>query len=87
VNRALPEDELHPFVDSLARRIASFSGEAIAHAKAAVAAAEPDPVPGLLEETNRFNRTLTLEDTRDRMTRFLGAGGQTREFELEPEFG
>ena len=87
VNRALPEDELHPFVDDLARRIASFSPEAIAHAKAAVAAAEPDPVPGLLAEVDRFNQTLTIDDTRDRMTRFLEAGGQTRAFELEPEFG
>jgi enoyl-CoA hydratase/carnithine racemase len=86
VNRALPADELHPFVDALARRIASFSGDAIAHAKAAVTAAEPDPLPGLLEEAHRFNLTVTLDDTRQRMERFLEAGGQTREFELEPDF-
>jgi len=36
VNRALPADELTPFVENLARRIASFPAHAIAHAKAAV---------------------------------------------------
>ena len=67
-------------------RIASFPAEAIAHAKAAVIAAEPDPVPGLLEEAHRFNQTLTLDETRGRMEGFLAAGGQTREFELQPSF-
>src|ERR1700677_3822497 len=36
VNRALPANELTPFVEKLARRIASFPAHAIAHAKAAV---------------------------------------------------
>jgi enoyl-CoA hydratase/carnithine racemase len=85
VNRSLPEGELRPFVDALARRIASFPAAAIAHAKAAVSAAEPDPLPGLLEEAGRFNQTLTLDETRQRLKRFLEVGGQTREFELEPD--
>jgi enoyl-CoA hydratase/carnithine racemase len=86
VNRCLPADELRPFVEALARRIASFPAAAIAHAKAAVSAAEPDPLPGLLEEAHRFNQTLLLDDTRERMERFLEIGGQTRGFELEPDF-
>ena len=86
VNRALPEDELRPFVDALARRIASFPAEAIAHAKAAVTAAEPDLVPGLLEEAHRFAQTLTAEETIRRMERFLELGGQTPEFELDADF-
>jgi enoyl-CoA hydratase/carnithine racemase len=86
VNRSLPENELRPFVDALARRIASFPAAAIAHAKAAVAAAEADPLRGLLEEAHRFNQTLTLDETRTRMARFLEAGGQTRKVELEPGF-
>jgi enoyl-CoA hydratase/carnithine racemase len=86
VNRALPEVELRPFVDALARRIASFPPEAVAHAKAAVAAAEPDPVPGLLDEAHRFNQTVALADTRARMEQFLAVGGQTLEVELEPGF-
>src|SRR5208337_3726990 len=36
INRALPADELTPFVEKLAHRIASFPAHAIAHAKAAV---------------------------------------------------
>jgi enoyl-CoA hydratase/carnithine racemase len=86
VNRALAEDELRPFVDALARRIASFPAEAIAHAKAAVSAAEPDLVPGLLDEAHRFAQTLTAEETIRRMERFLELGGQTREFELDADF-
>ena len=43
VNRALPADELRPFVDKLAARIASFPLEVIAAAKRAVDAAVGDP--------------------------------------------
>jgi enoyl-CoA hydratase/carnithine racemase len=86
VNRALPEDELRPFVDALARRIASFPTHALAHAKAAVTAAEADPVPGLLDEAQRFAQTLADDETITRMERFLELGGQTREFELGAPF-
>lgn len=46
-------------------------------------AAEPDMVPGLLDEAHRFAQTLTAEATITRMQRFLELGGQTREFELD----
>ena len=36
INRALPADELTPFVEALAHRIASFPAHTIAHVKAAV---------------------------------------------------
>jgi hypothetical protein len=49
-----------------------------------VAAAEPDPIPGLLDEAHRFNQTVALADTRARMEQFLAAGGQTPTVELEP---
>ncbi|HLY38794.1 MAG TPA: enoyl-CoA hydratase/isomerase family protein [Candidatus Binatia bacterium] len=77
VNRALPPAELGPFVEQLARRIASFSAEAIALAKTAVAAAEPSPLDGLLEEADCFNRSLATPAAQERMARFLAAGGQT----------
>jgi enoyl-CoA hydratase/carnithine racemase len=86
VNRSLPEDELRPFVDALARQIASFPAAAVAHAKAAVSAAQPELIPGLLEEAHRFNQTLTQDETRMRLERFLEAGGQTREIELQAAF-
>lgn len=81
VNRALPADEIGAFVSNLAARIASFPAEAIALAKQAAAAAEPDPREGLLEEAWCFNRTLATEAARRRMRAFMEAGGQTREVE------
>ena len=83
LNRALPPDELGPFVDGLARRIAGYPAAAIARAKAAVLAAEPDVVPGLLEEAHLFNETLAFDETQALMQRFLDVGGQTREGELD----
>jgi len=83
VNRALPADEIGPFVERLARRIASFPAHAIRLAKEAVAAAEPSPVPGLLVEDRCFTRSLGDPETRRRMRMFLQSGGQTREGELD----
>ncbi len=85
VNRALPPDELRPFVDELAARIASFPPLAIARAKAAVLAAEPDPIPGLCDEAHLFNLTLTDPEAIRRMAAFLELGGQTPEVERDLE--
>jgi enoyl-CoA hydratase/carnithine racemase len=82
LNRALPPDELDVHVARLARRIASFPATAIAEAKAAVLAAEPDPTAGLAEESWRFQRTIRTETAQTRMRRFLELGGQTRDVEL-----
>lgn len=83
VNRALPPDELGPFVDRLARRIASFPAEAIALAKRAVAAAELSPRDGLLVEAHAFNQTLATAAADRRMRWFLASGGQTPEVERD----
>jgi enoyl-CoA hydratase/carnithine racemase len=85
LNRALPPAELGPFVDRLARRIATFPAEAIGYAKAAVDAALPPVEPGLVEEAQWFDRTLATPAARARMARFLALGGQTREGELDLE--
>ena len=82
VNRALPDEELRPFVDDLARRIASFPPEAVARAKTAVDAALPDPVGGLLVEDREFRSSLSDPETPDRMAAALALGIQTREVEL-----
>jgi enoyl-CoA hydratase/carnithine racemase len=82
LNRALPAEDLTGFVDRLAARIASFPPVAVREAKAAVLAAEPDPVPGLLEEAYRFQVTLRDPEAGRRMRRFLERGGQTRDGEL-----
>ena len=84
VNRALPAAEIGGFVERLARRIASFPAEAIALAKQSVAVAEPSPVPGLLEESWCFDRSVATPEARARMTAFLeDYGGQTPEGERD----
>ncbi|MEX0785619.1 MAG: enoyl-CoA hydratase/isomerase family protein [Dehalococcoidia bacterium] len=82
VNRALPPDELGPFVERLAYRIASFSPDAIRLAKAAVAAAELPVLEGLLEEAHLFGQSVATPEAQRRMAAFMNAGGQTREAEL-----
>jgi enoyl-CoA hydratase/carnithine racemase len=82
VNRALPADELWPFVHRLARRIAGFPTHAVAAAKAAVVRAEKDVEADLLAEGTAFNGTLGGAGTRGAMEAFLARGGQTRDGEL-----
>ena len=82
LNRALTADAIGPYVDGLARRIASFPPEAVRLAKAAVDAAERPLAEGLVEESYLFQQLLRTEGGRRNMTRFLEIGGQTREGEL-----
>lgn len=82
INRALPPEELAPFVERLAYRIASFPAEAIALAKASVNAAELPTIEGLIEEAHYFNQSIATGPARKRMARFMELGGQTREVEL-----
>ena len=83
VNRALPADELGPFVERLAGRIASFPPEAVRRAKKAVDAATGTITEGLIEEAYQFNRTLADPELDARMEAALAAGAQTREGELD----
>jgi enoyl-CoA hydratase/carnithine racemase len=78
LNRALPPAELRPFVERLARRIASFPPAAVAAAKRAVLAAEPDWTEGLLDESLGFQRLLRTPEAQRALRRFLERGGQTR---------
>jgi enoyl-CoA hydratase/carnithine racemase len=82
INRALPPDELGPFVDALARRIASFPQTALELAKQSVNAAELPLAEGLVEEGYLFAKLLRTEEAQVNMRRFLDLGGQTREGEL-----
>ena len=81
VNRALEPEQLGPFVEALAHRIASFPAHAIALAKRAVASAEPSPIEGLLDEAHLFNQSLATPDAQRRMAAFIALGGQTPEVE------
>jgi enoyl-CoA hydratase/carnithine racemase len=83
VNRALPPEEIGPFVERLALRIASFPADAIRLAKQAVRAAEPDLLAGLLAEQACTGEALASAGARERLPRFLEMGAQTRTAELQ----
>ena len=82
VNRVLPADELWPFVDRMAHRIAGFPSHAVAAAKAAVIRSEKGVKADLLAEGHAFNGMLGGPGTHEAMQRFLELGGQTRDGEL-----
>jgi enoyl-CoA hydratase/carnithine racemase len=87
INRAMPADELTPFVEKLARRIASFPAHAIAHAKAAVdKGAFSSIAEGLLVEAHEADLSVASEVTQARVTEALKLGAETYEAELEMEF-
>ncbi len=83
LNRALPADELRPFVTDLAYRIARFPPQAVALAKQAVNAADELPLrEGLFEERYLFAQLMRTRQAAAAMTQFLELGGQTRDGEL-----
>jgi enoyl-CoA hydratase/carnithine racemase len=77
VNRALPAAEIGPFVDNLARRIASYPPEVVRLAKDAVLKADRHVEDDLVHEERNFFTTLKLDDTRRRMAAGLAQGLQT----------
>ena len=82
LNRALAPGEIGPYVDTLARRIASFPPEAIRLAKQSINCADKPLADGLRDESNLFQQLIRTESGRRNMARFLEIGGQTREGEL-----
>ncbi|HTQ22334.1 enoyl-CoA hydratase/isomerase family protein [Mycobacterium sp.] len=82
VNRALPADELGPFVDKLAARIAASRLTAIAAAKRAVDAAAGDLGAGLRIEDQVLRETAAQPAARALLKAIVDAGAQTRKFEL-----
>jgi hypothetical protein len=87
INRALPADELTPFVEKLAHRIASFPAHAIAHAKAAVdAGAFSSMAEGLLVEAHESDLSVASEVTQARVREALKVGAETYEGELVIDF-
>jgi enoyl-CoA hydratase/carnithine racemase len=87
INRALPADELTPFVEELAQRIASFPAHTIAHAKAAVDfGAFASMAEGLLVEAHESDLSVASEVTQALVAKALTAGAETYEGELEMDF-
>ena len=83
VNRALDADEIGPFVEKLAYRIASFPAKTLALTKASVLAAEQNVLEGLQEEFLNYNENLSLPEFDRRRKIYLESGGQTRDAELD----
>jgi enoyl-CoA hydratase/carnithine racemase len=87
INRALPVEELTPFVDKLAYRIASFPTHAVAHAKAAVdTGAFSSITEGLLVEAHESDLSVVSEVTQARVKEALKAGAETYDGELEMDY-
>jgi enoyl-CoA hydratase/carnithine racemase len=77
INRSLDAEQLWPFVDRLAARIAKFPPDAVAAAKAAVLRADGNLEPDLLTESGEFNRLLGRPRAQSAMRNFMEHGGQT----------
>ena len=83
LNRIFDPQEIGPFVNALAARVASFPPAAVRLAKQSVNNAELPLEEGLREEAYLFQRALRTPEAASRMQEFLARGGQTREGELE----
>ena len=76
VNRALPDSELDEFVDTLARRIASFDRRAIAAAKKLVNEVSLPSADQLLDALNSFQTALTWAEAQGRIGALIKRGLQ-----------
>ena len=76
VNRALPDAELERFVDTLARRIASFDRQAIAAAKRLVNQVSLPSTDRLLDALTSFQAALMWTETQQRIEALLKRGLQ-----------
>jgi enoyl-CoA hydratase/carnithine racemase len=87
INRALPADELTPFVEKMAHRIASFPAHTIAHVKAAVdIGAFGSLAEGLLVEAHESDLSVASEVSQARVKEALKVGAETYEGELQMDF-
>ena len=82
LNSAFEPHQIGPYVDRLAKRIASFPAPAVRLAKRAVDASALPLTEGLAEESYLFQQLMREPSARDAMKKFLDQGGQTREGEI-----
>jgi enoyl-CoA hydratase/carnithine racemase len=76
VNRALPDAELDGFVDTLARRIASFDRRAITAAKNLINQVSLPSADRLLDAVNSFQSALAWSEAQQRVGALLKRGLQ-----------
>lgn len=86
INRSLADSELDGFVDTLARRLASFDRRPIEAAKNLVNQVSLPSVDRLLEGRNAFHGTLAWPETQQRVAALFQRGMQ-QEGDLENRFG
>jgi len=86
INRALPDAELVPFVDALARRIAKFPAGGIADTKRRVNEVALPSRDAVAEDRNVFAALLARPETKARLAA-LFAGGMQTDSPLEAAFG
>ena len=86
VNRCLDATELRPFVESLARRIASFPGRAIGLAKVAVEGAQLPIQVGLVYEAQTVETVFVGEEAPRRLSKLRSMGAGEVEFERDHLF-
>ncbi len=79
LDRLIPSPDLEATGLAVARRIAALPANAVAATKRVV---DARPEAALLTESNEVAKLLATGQHRDRMERFLAAGGQTREAEI-----
>ena len=82
LNRAFAAGQIGPYVEWLARRIASFPPTAVRLAKQSVAASARPLAEGLAEEAYLFQILMREPSARRNMAHALELGVQTREAEL-----
>lgn len=86
INRALPDSELNEFVDSLARRLASFNKDILGACKKTINERSNLPALGELLASNHqlFDVDYKRAHPEGMMERFIAAGfGQRGDFELD----
>ncbi|MGW3248848.1 enoyl-CoA hydratase/isomerase family protein [Streptomyces sp. NPDC001070] len=86
VNRSLPDSDLDGFVDTLARRLASFDRRPIEAAKNLVNGVSLPPVDRLLDGRTAFTAALAWPETQQRVAALFQRGMQ-QEGDLENRFG
>jgi enoyl-CoA hydratase/carnithine racemase len=78
INRALPDAELDAFVARLARRIASFSAEAVQSAKRAINELTLPSADAVRADAQRFRRLVGTDAATERTAALFAQGLQTR---------
>jgi enoyl-CoA hydratase/carnithine racemase len=86
VNRALPDEQLDPFVDALARRIARFPLIGLADTKRRVNEIALPPESALNEDGRLFAKGVAQPEFQSRIATLFGQGLQT-DCHIEAELG